>query len=182
MSVYYPSGCDDLIPAHICDPCEAIEQGRIRSVAFIKSTVSFTDPSDPAEWEAAFAAGDIILIPNTKGTFDGGAEVEAPGYGDQATRLTGYNFQAQYQDPNYRQNCAFYNALKTSRQYKFAYRTETQIHITDTVVQVIPKNPVQEDPNSEVVWDVLVKWSGKDVPCPYDVPDGIFDACVALQA
>lgn len=177
MSVYYPSNCDDLIPDHICDPCEEIESGGVRSVAFIKSDFAFTDPSNPAEWTAGFVAGDIILIPQTKGTFDGGAEVESPGYGDQVTRLTGYNFQAQYQDPNYKQNCAFYNTLKASRQYKFAYRTGSQIHIVDTAVQVIPKNPVQEDKTTEVVWDVIVKWSGKDLPCPYDVPPGIFDQC-----
>ena len=179
MAVYYPSGCDALIPDHICDPCESIETGRLRSVAFIKNTFAFIDPSNPTEWEAGFASGDIILIPQTKGTFDGGAEVEAPGYGDQSTRLTGYNFQAQYQDPNYRQNCAFYNAIKNSRGYKFAYRTQTQIHISDTTVQVIPKNPVQDDTTSEVVWDVIVKWSGSDLPCPFDAPAGIFDACVA---
>lgn len=179
MAVYYPSNCDDLVPEHICDPCEEIEGGRVRSIAFYKSSFAFVDPSDPTEWEAGFASGDIILIPQTNGTFDGGAEVEAPGYGDQVTRLTGYNFQIQYQDPNYRGNCNFYNTLKTSRQYKAAYRTGTQIHLIDSTVQVIPKNPVQEDPNSAVVWDVLVKWSGKDVPCPYDVPPGIFDACVA---
>lgn len=177
MSVYYPTGCDDTIPAHVCDPCEAIELGRIRSVAFIKTTFDFVDPSDPTEWQTGFANGDIILIPQTKGTFDGGAEVEAPGYGDQSTRLTGYNFQAQYQDPNYRQNCTFYNTLKNSRAYKFAYRTETQIHISDNTVQVIPKNPVQDDTNTEVVWDVIVKWSGKDLPCPFDVPPSIFDEC-----
>lgn len=180
MSVYYPTGCDDLIPAHICDPCEAIEQGRVRSVAFIKNTFAFVDPSDPTEWAAGFASEDIILIPQTKGTFDGGSEVEAPGYGDQSTRLTGYNFQAQYQDPNYRQNCNFYNTLKNSRQYKFAYRTQTQIHISDTTVQVIPKNPVQDDTQTEVVWDVIVKWSGNDLPCPFDVPEGIFDECTAV--
>lgn len=179
MSVYYPSNCDDLVPDHICDPCEEIEQGRIRSVAFYKSTVAFTDPSNPTEWEAAFAAGNVFLIPQTKGTFDGGAEVESPGYGDQQTRLTGYNFQLQYQDPNYRQNYAFYNALKNSRQYKVAYRTATQIHVVDATVQVIPKNPVQEDPTTEVVWDVLVKWSGSSLPQPFDAPPGIFDACVA---
>jgi hypothetical protein len=178
MSIYYPQGCDADIPDHVCDPCEEIEQGRLRSVAFIRKTVAFTDPSNPVEWQTYFDNGDIILIPQTKGTFDGGAEVEAPGYGDQATRLTGYNFQAQFQDPNYKLNCNFYNSLKNSRDFKFAYRTSTQIHMVDTVVQAIPKNPVTDDINGEVVWDVLVKWSGKDLPCPFDVPPTIFDACV----
>src|SRR6187549_2052815 len=125
MSAYYPTGCDALIPDHFCDPCETIEQGRIRSAAFIKDTFAFSDPTNPTEWTTGINAGDIIIIPQTKGTFDGGAEVESPGYGDQSTRLTGYNFQLQYQDPNYRQNCNFYNTLKNSRAYKVAYRTET---------------------------------------------------------
>lgn len=180
MAVYYPSGCDALIPDHICDPCEAIELGRLSSVAYIKNTFDFIDPSDPTEWEAGFASGDIILIPMTSGTFDGGSEVESPGYGRQATRLTGYNFQAQYQDPNYKLNCNFYNAIKNSRGYKFAYATSSQIHLVNVPVQAIPKNPVQDDVTSAVVWDVLVKWSDSDVPCPYDIPPGIFDACVAL--
>lgn len=178
MSIYYPAGCDANIPDHVCDPCEPIEQGRVRSMAFFKKSFSFIDPSNPVEWQTGFDNGDIILIPQTKGTFDGGAEVEAPGYGDQVTRLTGYNFQIQYQDPNYKTNCNFYNALKASRDYKAAYRTSSQIHIIDATVQVIPKNPVTDDVNSEVVWDVLVKWSGADVPCPFDVPPGIFDQCV----
>ena len=179
MAVYYPASCDDLVGDHYCDPCEDVEQGRVRSVAFIKTTFTFTDPSDPLEWEAGFASGDIILIPQTRGNFDGGTEVESTGFGNQATRLTGYNFQVQFQDPNYKQNCAFYNALKKSRQYKFAYRTSTQIHMVDYTVQAIPKNPVQDDLATDVVWDVLVKWQGADVPCPHDAPPGIFDACVA---
>lgn len=179
MSVYYPTGCDALVPDHYCDTCEAVENGRVSSVAFIKQTFAFVDPTDPTEWQAGFAAGDIILIPFTRGTFDGGSEIESAGYGRQATRLNGYNFQAQYQDPNYRQNCNFYNALKNSRQYKFAYATSTQIHLTDSVVSVIPKNPVTDDTTSDVVWDVLVKWSGLDLPCPFDQPAGIFDQCVA---
>lgn len=175
MSAYYPSGCDTLIPDHFCDPCETIEQGRIRSVAFIKSSFAFTDKTSPVQWAAGINSGDIIIIPQTKGTFDGGSEVESPGYGDQATRLTGYNFSAEFSDPNYNENCDFYNAIKNSRAYKFAYRTSTQTHITDSVVQVIPKNPVGDDINSEVVWSVGVKWSGADLPCPFDTPAGTFE-------
>lgn len=180
MAVYYPDTCDAQVSEHFCDPCEEVELGRIRSVAFIKKTFEFSDPSSPAEWQAGFASGDIILIPATKGSYDGGSEVLAPGYGDQIERLTGYNHALEYQDPNYRGNCDFYRTIKASRQYKFAYRTETQIHIVDATVQAIPKNPVQDDPNSEVVWSVSVRWSDKNPPCPYDVPPGIFDQCTVL--
>lgn len=172
--VYYPSGCDAEVVNHYCNPCDEIEHGRVRSVAFIKSDFEFTDPTNPTEWTAGIASKDIIIIPEVNGSFDGGSEVEAPGYGDQQTKLVGYNFQLTYNDPNYKNNADFYNALKRSRNYKLAYRTETQTHITDNNVSVIPKNPVAEDLTSEVVWNVIVKWSQGDLPVPYDTPTGIF--------
>lgn len=181
MAIYYPSGCDDEIPAHVCDPCGEIEGGRVRSVAFIKTSFEFTDPTDPTEWQEGFASGDIILIPDTRGNYDGGAEVEGQGFGDQVTRLTGYNHQLQYQDPNYAPNWTFYDLVKRTRGYKVAFRTATKIHLVNATVQVIPKNPVQEDPNTDVLWDVLVKWASLSSPRPYDVPPGIFDSCVVLS-
>lgn len=177
MSVYYPTDCEDILPDHICDPCEDIEQGRVRSVAFIKKDFAFNDPSDAQEWQAGIEAGDIIIIPETKGTYDGGAEVLQPGYGDMIEKLTGYNHQLQYQDPNYKSNCNFYNLIKNSRQYKFAYRTGSRIHIIDETIQAIPKAPVQEDLATEVVYDVLIKWQSKNLPCHYEMPPGIFDRC-----
>lgn len=174
MAVYYPSDCEVEIPDHICDPCETKEKGRIGSTAFIKTSFEFTDPSDPTEWQTGINVRDIIIIPEVLGSFDGGTEVEGPGYGRQSTSLLGYNFTANFKDPNYKGNCDFYNLLKNSRAWKFAFKTETQIHITTNPVQVIPKNPVTEELNSDVVWDVTVKWDDQNLPCPFDEPAGIF--------
>lgn len=182
MSIYYPEGCESAIPDHQCDPCEVPEHGRVRSIAYIKSSFNFTDPSDPTEWSAGIDNRDIIMIPEVLGSFDGGAPVEGPGYGDQSTKLTGYNFSLVYKDPNYRDNCDFYNAMKTARNYKIAFRTETQTHISDNTVSVIPKNPITEDLASEVVWDVEVKWAQGDLPCPFDTPAGTFAECIAVTA
>lgn len=173
-SVYYPAGCQAATGDHYCNPCDALEHGRVRSVAFIASDFAFTDPTSPTEWRNGILAKKIIVISDVNGTFDGGSEVEAPGYGDQATKLTGYNFQAVYNDPNYRLNADFYNAIKRSSNWKFAYRTEGLVHLSDTNVSVIPKNPVTDDLASEVVWNVTVKWSDGDLPIPYAVPTGIF--------
>lgn len=173
--VYYPSGCDTEVGEHFCNDCETPEHGRIRSVAFIKDSFAFTDPTSPTEWRNGIQSKEIIIIPKTNGSFDGGSEVEGPGYGDQSSKLIGFNFQAVYNDPNYKENADFYNALKRSKNYRFAYRTESQIHITDNTVSVIPKNPVGEDLTSEVTWNVTVKWSDSDLPVPFDVPAGIFD-------
>lgn len=105
-----------------------------------------------------YRAEKIIVIPSTNGNFDGGSEVTAPGYGDQETSLIGYNFVATFNDPNYKFNADFYNALKRSRNWRYAYSTETQTHITGKTVQVIPKNPVGDELTSEVVWNVQVLW------------------------
>lgn len=174
-AVYYPSGCAAAVPDHYCNPCETAEHGRIRSVAFIADDFEFTNPSSPTEWQTGIGLKKIIIIPQVNGSYDGGAEIETPGYGDQATRLTGYNHQLVYNDPNYRLNADFYNALKRSTNYRLAYRTETQVHLTENTVQAIPKNPVTEDLTSEVVWNVTVKWAEADSPVPYDTPVGIFE-------
>ena len=83
---YYPSGCETSIPRHYCNPCETPEHGRVRSVAFIASDFEFTDPSDPTEWQQGIDDEKIIIIAETNGSFDGGSEVETPGYGDQQTK------------------------------------------------------------------------------------------------
>lgn len=173
-TIYYPSNCDTIVPDHYCNPCDTVEHARVRSVAFIKTSFAFNDPTNPAEWAQGIADRDIIIIPEVLGSFDGGQPVEGAGYGDQQTKLTGYNFELTFKDPNYKQNADFYNAIKNSRAYKVAFRTETQTHISENAVSVIPKNPITENLTDEVVWDVLVKFSQGDLPEPNDTPEGIF--------
>lgn len=172
--IYYPSGCDSDVPDHLCSNCSDIENARVRSVAFIKKGFTFTDPSSPAEWTAGILSKDIVMIPSTNGTFDGGAEQENDGYGDQKSKLTGYDFALNFKDPDYKGNGNFYNEIKRSRNYYVAWRTATQVHISDKVVEIIPKNPVTAPTTDEVVWDVTVKWSSEDLPIPYDAPLSVF--------
>lgn len=172
--IYYPTGCDAEIPDHLCSNCPDIEHGRIRSAGYIKKSFEFADPSNPNEWRTGILNKDIIIIPAVNGTFDGGSEQEGDGYGDQQTKLLGYNFTSTYKDPNYKQNAQFYNEIKKSQNYRYFYRTETQVHITEEAVQAIPKNPVTANTTDEVTWEVTVKWSSGDLPIPYDMPDGTF--------
>ncbi|MBA4168749.1 MAG: hypothetical protein H0X41_14585 [Chitinophagaceae bacterium] len=181
MAIYYPSGCEDAVPEHICDPCGKKEQGRVRSIAYIHSSVAFINPSSPVEWRAGILSGKIIIIPKVIGSYDGGAEVESAGYGDQSTELTGYNHSLNFKDPNYSTNADFYNALKRSRSYNIAWRTSSQTHISNGIVSAIPKNPVTEDLTSAVVWDVTNKWASEELSEPFDTPPGIFDECFAVS-
>lgn len=180
MAVYYFGGCETEIPDHICNPCETQEAGRIRSVAFILRSFTFTDPSNRAEWVTGINNRSIFIVPEVTGSTDGGAPVTGPGYGDQAEKNIGINFTANFRDPNYTQNAEFYEGLMNSRAYKFAYRTGSQIHITEGAARYSPKNPVTEEITSDVTWDVDVAWSQKGVMKPYDVPTGIFDECFSV--
>jgi hypothetical protein len=173
-NIYYPTSCDSAVPDHVCSNCDDIEHGRVRSIAFIKKSFSFTDPTNPAEWRNGITNKDIIIIPDVNGTFDGGSEQEADGYGDQQTKIVGYNFVLNYKDPSYKGNADFYNGIKKSLNYEVAYRTETQVHFSGATVEVVPKNPVTANTTDEVTWDVTVKWSAGDSPKPYDAPLGTF--------
>lgn len=173
-SLYYPAGCGAEIGDHYCNDCETPEGGRVRSVALIRDGFEFNDPEDPSEWQAGIASKDIIIIPKTNGSFDGGSEIEVPGYGDQSTQLTGYNFVLTFNDPNYKLNADFWNAVKRSSNYRLAFRTENLTHHTRNTVSFVPKNPITDDVASRVVWQILAKWAESDLPTPYNTPEGIF--------
>ena len=183
MAGYYPSTCEDIIPSHNCDPCADREYGRIRSGFFVHKSYIATllaGITNPQVWLNGINAGKIIIIPGTNGDLADPSELTGPGYGDQTETLLGYDFQALMVDPNYAENCDFYNALKSSRNYHFGYRTSSKVHITDKTVTIIPKAPVQNDLTAEVTWNVTVKWSSSEHPCPVDTPEGIFD-CYILE-
>lgn len=179
MVGYYPSTCDNLIPPHNCDPCADREYGRIRSVALIASDFAFADgdTTDASEWTRGVNEGKIIVIPATNGELPEPSEIVGAGYGDTTETLLGYEFSAKYVDPNYSENCDFYNALVGNRNFKFAYRTSSKTHITDKTVTIIPKKQVQNDLNQEVTWNVTVKWKSNQFPCPFVTPEGVFDEC-----
>ena len=174
MAISYSTDCDALDLTHTCSDCPDPEGGRVRAIAFIKDDYEFSDPTSYTEWYNAINNGDVIIVPNTRGTFDGGSPVEGPGYGDQSTKYIGTNYSLTYYDENYADNRDFYQNMKRFQNYRVAYKTETKIHMTDKVCQVLPKAPIAVDTASQVVWEVMVKWSSDSEPTPYTAPDGIF--------
>jgi len=173
--IYYGGSCGDDLPLHICNECTTPEHGRVRSVAFIKKTFAFTDPSNPQEWRNGIINRDIIIIPEVLGSCNGGEPVEGTGYGDQQSKITGYNFEVAFKDPSYNDNAGFYNSLKRNRNLLIAYRTETKTHMSTNTVSIVPKSPISENLTDEVVWDVVVKFSQADLPEPFPTPEGIFE-------
>ena len=178
MAVYYFGGCDTEVPDHICDPCADLVEGRVDGAAFLAPGFEFTNPSSHAEWAAGIANKQIRIIPEVTGSFDGGTPQTGPGFGRQATRTLGYDMSSNFRDPNYINNADFWDGMRAARGWKYVWKVDTQIHISDNAVSVTPKNPVTEDLTNPLVWDVDVTWQQKGVARPYDAPPNVFGVCI----
>lgn len=183
---YYPSdNCGgEAVPAYSCAPCVTYEYGRIRSFAFIKTTFIdslIADPENHSLWMGGIDSGDIVPVWKTKGTYDGGSTAENPGFGDSATSNGNTTHILTFDDPNYTENCDFYNNIRNSSAYSGAYRTSDHLHFIDAPLTITPKNPVQDDINSFVTWNVQVKWTDPDSPCPVTYDTAAFDQCIVNE-
>jgi hypothetical protein len=122
----------------------------------------------PADWLAGITAGKIIVVPATRGTFDGGSAVTGSGYGEHAQTTTGYTFTLAARDPAYKQNKSFWNVIGKRKDLRVAFRTATAVHISDVPVSITPTNPVEEGLDTAVDWQISFTWTSPDLPEPYD--------------
>jgi hypothetical protein len=170
--------CDQNLDTHYSRTCDdKPEKGRIRRGAWIKSSYYSTlmqDPTDDALWSAGITAGDIIILYELAGTFDGGSPKMSPGFGDQKEQYTGSDFKANIKDPVYALNWAHYKSLVGKQTWHFCYLTETKGHITSVPVTVAPKNPITENVEDSVIWEAEVSWFEYFTPAPHDVPVSVF--------
>lgn len=164
MAIVYKD-CDagEAALVYTCDPCLVPEMGRVRSIMLIKKGTTVTVPLNLSTFTASVEAGDIIVIPETIGSFDGGTPVIVPGYGDIKERKSGDNYILAIKDPHYANNTAFW-AEAEKHVWNIAFRSETQLHVVTSDVTVTAKAPIEEDLESTVVWNVEAKWFSKTKP------------------
>jgi len=177
----YDCGDDSLAPYTCVDCIDAIEHGRIGQGAFIKKSYVdqlLVDPETAATWDAGITAGDIVISPNLRGTYDGGAPVQVNGYGRVDQKTTGYKFTAQIHDPVYADNYDFYKSLAGNSGLHFAFLTETQARITEVPVNVTPKDPITDVLDDAVEWVSDITWSFKFPAKPFTAPQSVFQCGV----
>lgn len=179
--IYKKCAPDGYVPEYYCDPCLKGERGRVRSVAFIdkslkdqldaeSTTEGVKNVESKAWWEEQILAGLIIVIPTTRGTYDGGTSNMITGFGDVREVKSSKTHVLVFNDPNHADNDEFYQALEDNAEsYLIAWRTETELRVsTDTLISVEASDAVEEDIDSFVVWQVTCTWdqSGtkKNVP------------------
>lgn len=168
---------------HVCNDCAARENARLRGVFFKKKSYTFSDETSQAEWETAIAAGHVIIIPYTHGDFDGGSPNEGQGYGDQVSTYLNTAYMLNFFDPDLLVNRAFYNQIKKSRLWEVGFRTENLVWFLSGTAVILPKSPVADDLNAEVVWNVSVKVTSSDEPEMFEAPDVIANVfqCFAIS-
>lgn len=180
MSVYYP-GCSLVIPDPTCSDCPEKELGRVRSIFLQKTSYTFTDITDPAEWDAAIQSRDVYVFPYTKGTFTM-TEVLTQGFGNVDEDVDSYECVLAVMEPNFASNCEYWNSMKAAHNYNVGWRSQTKIYKSDVAATIIPKFKIDDDLKSKVIWDLGFKFVQEGLPCPIDMPVGIFDRCIVPSA
>lgn len=192
MAITYKNCTEDgTIPAYLCDACQEGENGRVSGVFFIKKgSIADATPANLillSWWEQKITAGDIIVIPSVRGTYDGGAKNTVTGFGRQSEKTTGKTHSVVFNDINHKGNDAFYESLERNhKDYIMGFVTETELRIGSKPLDAVEaKDAVEEDVSSKVVWNVTASWK-QSVPRLLKIVDisdvdsvaALFDACI----
>lgn len=158
--------CDDYdaLLTYMCDPCELVELGGVRSLCLVKKGVTVAVPLNLSAFTAQVESGDIIILPSTRGTFDGGTPKMVTGFGNQKERLSGHDYVLAVKAPNYAANAPFMAAIEKVEEWNLAFVTETQFHLCNSSATITTKAPVEEALDSEVTWNIEAKWFSRNKP------------------
>jgi hypothetical protein len=172
LQMSYAYNCDAELPPHTCNPCDTDREfGRVRSVALVSKDFLPTllaNPTDAAVWQQGIDQGKIVIIPATSGSFDPGDPKELRGFGDNKSSNGPREQTLNYFDPNLTENYQFYNAITNVTNKVLAFRTSSQVHIADVTAKIVAKDNVEDDLESEVVWNVTCKWTSINIPQIHD--------------
>lgn len=170
--------CQVFPPGYIeqvgCD----IEPGSVVAVAFIEDSVVFADITDPAEWTGLTYSTDILIHQEVRGSYAKPAATEIAGKGKQDVRIVGRKHQLDFRVSSIKGNDNYWNTLNRSTNYTLAFVVGSDYDLllrVDKNVSIDAAPVVEEGLDTEVDWNVTVKWSDIEVPSTSDVPAGIFE-------
>jgi len=181
-NIFYPNSCEADVVAHVCDPCDTPEAGRISSLAAIHASYISTvnaDPDNATVWQDGIEQGLIMIIPEVSGSISSTGKY-TDGVGRSKERYTGRDFKISATDPNWIGNTDTYNGLQKSSKYHVAYATENKFQISKYPATWKPDEPVEIGLDSERVWKLEIEFQQKDFSTPYDIPEDIF-VCFTVE-
>jgi len=175
MSIYYPSDCTISNANYLANCCPTKEGARIRHLFLQKTTYAFVDIEDATEWETAIAAGNILIIPNVRGSSDGGNWTTTEGYGDTAEETESFEETITFNDKNFLNNVANYNTLARGSGYYLGFVTATRGYVSSNAATFKPKRPISSDAKQSVTGEIEGKFVQSEMPIPFTYPQAIFD-------
>jgi hypothetical protein len=175
--------CETDITPHEVNQCgEEIPSG-ISALGYIFCD-TFTDYSDPSEWDTAIAAGDAVIVKEIVGQYPAASPFSGKnriGCGP-ATVNKGADHTVTYEDYNVNSTNDIFYGQVNSRKFKLAvfYCEDQTIRVTDSDdARAFSANPVAAEDNKEsqfypvsVNWSVRANSIGSTL---YTAPAGIFE-------
>lgn len=174
-SIYGGCGGDEAV--HVCHDCpdgRVREFARTRSGGFIKRSYLATllaTVTTLATWETGITDGSIIMLPETSGSYDPGTPKELKGYGDRSKSYGPRTQKLNLNDPDYIDNYAFYNEIGDRTDLVPFYRTSSLVHIFDKPASIYASDPVADDLEEEVVWNVVCEVISSNLPTKHPIAD-----------
>lgn len=176
MSSYAANyGCGGSEAVHVCHDCpdgRVREFARTRSSGFIKKGYLATllaTVTTAATWQTGITAGNIIMCPETSGAFDPGTPKDLKGYGNRIKSYGPRTMKLSFNDPDYADNYAFYNDIINRTDLVPFYRTSSLVHIFDTEASIYGSDPVVDDLQEEVVWNVVCEVISQNLPSKHQI-------------
>ncbi len=169
----YGCGADEAV--HICHDCPGgriSEFARARRGGFIKLAYLATIAADPtllSSWTNGIEDGSIIILPETSGSYDPGAPKELKGFGNRKKSYGPRTMKLTLVDPDYADNYHFYNEISDREDLVPFFVTSSLLHLFDTEASITAADPVVDDLEEGVFWNVECEVTSKNLPSKHNV-------------
>lgn len=167
---------------YVCAVCGEGESGRIRAVAYVRQDVRFVDITNPLEWLYYISLKQAYILPEVRGSYDGGKESTSEGFGAQQNRVTGMLHTVEYAERMRVENLGFYNVARRRSDLRLVYVTERYLWWAPSLAKIAASKPIEAGLDTENIFKVSVQWASMDFAAAHEIPAGVFDSCARLQA
>lgn len=174
------ANCRPNIPDFINIDC-AFESGRVVALAFIHEDIHqaiYEDPENAVLWTDGDYSADLHIFQEVRGSYDGGSPIDVAGVGNQDTRVINADRSMNVMIQGVKGNEAFFNEIVKSHRYRVAFVVGGQydtLFINNVNTSIVGGAPVEEGLDSELVWNITIKWKDINNPKSSNVPVGIFN-------
>lgn len=170
--------------------CPEGEGARVRALGFVQKCFveDYAAPYNAAFWGSNTNWDNLLngvvgppaipayaaIAEYFRGEFSAEA-VTGDGFGSQQSISTGMNCTITGQFRWSSDNQIAFNDLNKSGEYWVVFATETQIFVSAVPVSIFIAPSISNNTGEEVLWEVTITWTSKDIPFGYNKPTDYFN-------